>query len=325
VLLVAVVPTGRPASADTISSERAQAAQVNAELQADQSKLDALAQQFEEAQQQLSSIQSQIGQIQASIAADQAHMSADQSALRNQALAAYETGASDSGLGTVFGQNGEQAAVTQEYTNLATGSMTTALDNLRLAQDRLSDEQAQLQVGEAQQQATVDQIAAAQSAAQATTASEQATLHSLNGEIASLVAGEEAADRPDLGGSGANPPPDGAAGVAIEAAESQIGVPYQWGAEDPGHGFDCSGLTQWSYRQAGVSLPRTAEDQYEATTRVPLGDMEPGDLVFWGSGGTATHVGIYVGNGDIVDAPSTGQDVQIQPIWSDGLMGAGRP
>lgn len=113
--------------------------------------------------------------------------------------------------------------------------------------------------------------------------------------------------------------------MAIRAAESQIGVPYQWGAEDPGVGFDCSGLTQWSWGQAGVGLPRTANDQYDATARVPLAGMEPGDLVFWGSGGYAQHVGIYVGGGDVVDAPSSGQDVQIQPIWSNGLLGAGRP
>ena len=298
---------------------------MSAELHADQSKLDALAQQYENAQGQLSAIQTQIGQVQARITADQALVSADQTGLRSEALAEYEAGASASGLDGVFGPGGEQAAVTQEYTNLAAGNMTTAVDALRLAQDRLSAQQGQLQTSEAQQQATVGQIAAAQSAAQTTSDSEEATLQSLNGQIANLVADQQASGRPDLDRVGFNPPTNGAAGAAIRAAESQIGVPYHWGAEDPGHGFDCSGLTQWSWGQAGVSIPRTANEQYDATTRVPLGQMEPGDLVFWGSGGTATHVGMYVGNGDVVDAPSSGQDVQIQPIWSDGLMGAGRP
>jgi cell wall-associated NlpC family hydrolase len=226
-------------------------------------------------------------------------------------------------LDTVFGSGGEQAAVTQEYSTLAAGNMSTAVDELQSAETRLDQQETQLQDTEAQAQAALDQITAARSEAESTSASEEATLHSLDGKIA---AAQQAPQAPKFSAASfANPPPNGAAGVAIRAAESQIGVPYQWGDEDPGVGFDCSGLTQWSYRQAGVGLPRTANDQYDATARVPLADMEPGDLVFWGSGGYAQHVGIYVGGGDVVDAPSSGQDVQIQPIWSSGLLGAGRP
>lgn len=320
VLFSTVLPSARPAGADTVSSARAQAAQASALLQADQAKLDALAQQYELAQQQLSTIAAQVEQVHAAIAQDQAQVASDETALRADALQSYETGAGETGLGATFGQGGEQAAVTTEYVALATGALTTALDNLRGAQDRLAEQESQLQTSEARAQAALNQIAAAKGAAQATAASEEGTLHSLNSEVASLVAGP-----PAVGAGGLPPPPNGAGGTAVRAAESQIGVPYEWGAEDPGHGFDCSGLTQWSWRQAGVGIPRTANDQLDAVARVPLGDMEPGDLVFWGSGGYAQHVAIYVGNDDVVDAPSSGQDVQIQRIWSSGLMGAGRP
>ena len=315
-------PLARGAGADPLSNARAQAAQVNAQLQADSSKLDALDQQYELAQERVSSIQAQMNQVRASIAQDEAQVAADQANLRTEALQTYEKGASDSGLGGVFGATGEQAAVTSEYKQLAANSVTSAIDALQTAQAKLNAEEAQLQANDSQAQAALDQAAAARNAANATAASEQGTLRSLNGQIASLVAQQNT--RANLGAFG-NPPPNGAGAVAVRAAESQIGVPYQWGAESPGQGFDCSGLTQWSWRQAGVSIPRTADAQMQAVARVPLSAMEPGDLVFWGSGGYAQHVGIYVGNGDVVHAPSSGQDVQIQPIWSNGLLGAGRP
>ena len=101
-------------------------------------------------------------------------------------------------------------------------------------------------------------------------------------------------------------------------------MPYVWGGESPGQGFDCSGLTQWSWRQAGVSLPRTAAAQYDAIPHVPLSDLQPGDLLFWGFGGIS-HVGMYVGGGDIINAPETGEVVRIEAIWNNGLVGAGRP
>ena len=97
-----------------------------------------------------------------------------------------------------------------------------------------------------------------------------------------------------------------------------LGVPYQWGGSTP-TGFDCSGLVQYVYAQLGVSLPRTSEEQATAGTPVAsLADAQPGDLVFFaGSDGTASspgHVGIYVGNGQMIDAPYTGAAVRIEPV-----------
>jgi cell wall-associated NlpC family hydrolase len=75
-----------------------------------------------------------------------------------------------------------------------------------------------------------------------------------------------------------------------------------------------------------VGIPRTAQAQYDAIAHVSLGALQPGDLVFWGDGtGDIYHVGMYVGGGDVVDAPQTGETVHVQPIWDNGLVGAGRP
>jgi hypothetical protein len=99
----------------------------------------------------------------------------------------------------------------------------------------------------------------------------------------------------------------------VDLAEQQLGVPYVWGSEDPSSGFDCSGLVQYVYRQAGVDLPRVAADQARAGTPVAsLDDARPGDLVAFGS--PVDHIGIYAGNGKMVVAPHRGEVVKVQDI-----------
>ncbi len=127
--------------------------------------------------------------------------------------------------------------------------------------------------------------------------------------------------------SGSSPGvPADAGAVAVEWALSQIGTPYVWGGEAPGVGFDCSGLVQAAYRAAGLSLPRVAQDQYDATPKVAAGSpLLPGDLVFFGSGPRGIdHVGLFVGSVGgrdvMVDAPSTGADVRAE--YFPGTTGA---
>ena len=130
-----------------------------------------------------------------------------------------------------------------------------------------------------------------------------------------------------------------AGAVAVAWALSQIGTPYVWGGETPGVGFDCSGLVQAAYRAAGVSLPRVAQDQYDATPKVAPGSpLLPGDLVFFGGApGAIDHVGLFVGTVGgqdvMVDAPSPGADVRAEyfpgtagaPFGSLRFIGATRP
>jgi peptidoglycan DL-endopeptidase CwlO len=115
---------------------------------------------------------------------------------------------------------------------------------------------------------------------------------------------------------------------AVDAAKSQLGVPYVWGGESPGVGFDCSGLVQWAWGQAGVRLPRTSGEQFEATTPVSIADLEPGDLLFYGPDG-ADHVAMYVGGGMMIEAPETGEVVHLTPLrlggYGESFAGAGRP
>lgn len=104
-----------------------------------------------------------------------------------------------------------------------------------------------------------------------------------------------------------------AAATAVQAALSRVGDPYVWGAAGPG-AFDCSGLVMWAYAQAGVYLPHYSGAQYADTTHIPMSALQPGDLVFPANPGQ--HVAMYIGNGEIVQAPYTGADVQVVPLSS---------
>lgn len=104
--------------------------------------------------------------------------------------------------------------------------------------------------------------------------------------------------------------PSSAGSVALVAAKSAIGTPYSWGGTG-GRGFDCSGLMLWSFKKAGVSLPRTSRAQSTVGKPVAKSDLRPGDLVFFYN---ASHVGIYVGDGKVLNAPHTGDVVRISSM-----------
>lgn len=113
----------------------------------------------------------------------------------------------------------------------------------------------------------------------------------------------------------------GAAG-AIAAAKSYLGVPYVWGGESYS-GVDCSGLTTLAWRSVGVSLPHYSKSQYDYGTKVPLNSMQPGDLIFWSSNGAQSgiyHVAIYLGDGQMIEAPTFGLTVRITSVYSWGSI-----
>jgi peptidoglycan DL-endopeptidase CwlO len=100
-------------------------------------------------------------------------------------------------------------------------------------------------------------------------------------------------------------------------------VPYQWGGASPSTGFDCSGLTMYVFAQLGVQLPHYAAAQYGYGSPVPRDQLQPGDLVFFDG---LSHVGIYIGNGQMVHAPETGDVVKITPLsdFATSYVGARR-
>ena len=142
--------------------------------------------------------------------------------------------------------------------------------------------------------------------------------------IVSLMAACAPFQRETPGGSVANP---GAA--ALLAAKSRIGASYRYGGSGP-DAFDCSGLVAYAYQQAGVTMPRTAVQQYALARPVPRRELRPGDLVFFRlSGREVSHVGIYAGDGQFVHAPQSGGQVRTASLddewYRERYAGAGRP
>jgi cell wall-associated NlpC family hydrolase len=131
-------------------------------------------------------------------------------------------------------------------------------------------------------------------------------------------------------GTGSPQTASGAGALALRGAEAYLGVPYQWGGASAS-GLDCSGLTMLAWDAAGVGLLHSADIQYQESTHVPLSEVRPGDLLFYDLEGSGIdHVVMYVGSGlygadTIIQAAHTGTVVEFDPLWYQGLVGAGRP
>jgi peptidoglycan DL-endopeptidase CwlO len=107
----------------------------------------------------------------------------------------------------------------------------------------------------------------------------------------------------------------------VRYALSMLGEPYVWGGASPSVGFDCSGLVVWAYAQIGITLEHFTGDLWNEVVHIPYSEAQPGDLVFFYA--DIQHVGIYIGGGMMVDAPTFGQPVQVQPVSEDPLVGTG--
>jgi cell wall-associated NlpC family hydrolase len=164
---------------------------------------------------------------------------------------------------------------------------------------------------------------------------ELANLRSQNSAaVAQAEAAQEAQDQSLAGSFAAGTSVNGLVAnpkalAAVRAAMTKLGDRYLFATEGPDT-FDCSGLVWWAYRQAGVtSLPRIANDQFHATTSIPVGQLLPGDLVFFSTTSktdwtTISHVGMYVGDGKMIEAPTTGDVVKIATVWWSAFFGATR-
>lgn len=119
-----------------------------------------------------------------------------------------------------------------------------------------------------------------------------------------------------------NGPASGRGKAALDFAYAQLGKPYEWGSTGP-NSFDCSGLTGAAWRAAGISLPRTVKQQYDAGRKVAKSDLQPGDIIYWYN--DTQHNGMYVGNGKAIHAPRTGKNVEIVPLDSMPFFAASRP
>jgi cell wall-associated NlpC family hydrolase len=232
----------------------------------------------------------------------------------------------------------EQKTADLETVNAQLAAQEAELANVKAELDRtiagqeelLADTTAELRAAIAAEEerrrraAEAQARAMAMAAAQQQAAAQQAAAQQGGGQQQAVRQG--GATRSTGGGGGSAAPayvasaaPYTGSNAAIAAAMSKLGTPYRWGGTGNG-GYDCSGLVMTAFSAAGKSLPRVASAQYAATQRIGANQAQAGDLVFWG-GASAHHVGIYVGNGQVLHAPRTGDVVKVAPLYGNPTFG----
>lgn len=332
------------AAADPIADKKAQAAQLAAQIDQLTTRQEQLAERYNAAQLKADTLKTQAAQAAANLAKARDQITKRRSAVQQVAVDAYTSRNASTRTRVV---DGNDLAVSEVYATTVVGGQREALDALRQAQMDYADQQIQLNAAETKARTALAQVSSDRQAASTASAQAQAALDKVKGDIAQLVAEEQARQaaaaaqrarealarqaaastasraRTSVSAPSGPPPPVGhGASAAIAEAQRQIGKPYQWGAAGP-DSFDCSGLTMWAWRAGGVSLPHYTKAQYDATTHVSLSDLQPGDLVFFGS--DFHHMGLYVGNGQMIEAPHTGAYVRYASIYRSDLIAASRP
>jgi cell wall-associated NlpC family hydrolase len=246
----------------------------------------------------------------------------------------------------------ETVTVVQAQAARADEAARTALVQVTVLQEQAAAELAVAQEAEISAREEAAQVATEQAQLETELASAQQELQELIGAQAAADRAARVAPAPPAPPVDVVPPAAGnttpagsgdtsAARTAIDAAMGYLGLPYAWGGggtrgPGPGQapdlgviGFDCSGLTQYAYARAGISIPRNSRAQYAALPKVSSDDLRPGDLVFWATNpahpGTIYHVAIYLGDDQMVEAPESGDVVKVSPMRWRGYAGAVRP
>jgi cell wall-associated NlpC family hydrolase len=333
VTIAALMVLGASLGSSTLSSAAPSKQQVEAakaKLDTLNQRLSLLVEQYDQAQIRLHEVEGQLAGAKA--AADRAQAVADHALadLNDNATRAYQ------GFGS-------QISVLFDATSLADfsdrlefiGNMAQAETDLANTADRAQQEAKwladQLRQTLAERKAIVQDLAAKRSEIQTGIGQARALYAELNKRYLDAVAAAKAAAAAAASANtgivgnvpGPPPAPNPNAGAAVQAAYSVIGTPYVWGSADPNVGFDCSGLTMWSWAHAGVSLPHSSAAQYAALPHVDRSNLQPGDLLFFYT--PISHVGMYLTPSTMIDANHPGDVVNVRPISWDSFVGAARP
>ncbi|MBM9622050.1 NlpC/P60 family protein [Streptomyces zhihengii] len=300
-----------PAGAEPREPARATRAQVDLlHQQAEQAT-----ERFNKAREDVGRLRERVAHAQDSVARGQERINRMREELGTVAGAQYRSGGVDPALELLLSADPDTYLERASLLDRAGDRQAHTLRQLRREQRDLGQERAEADRDLTELERSRAEVARHKRGVERKLAEARRLLNSLTD------ADRAAFDRASRGGrDGALPGLDGLtassrhASAAALAARGAVGRPYVWGANGPS-GFDCSGLVQWSYAQAGVGLPRTSQAQANAGRRVPLSEARPGDIVTYR--GDASHVGMYMGNGQVVHAPYPGASVRYDPV---GMM-----
>ena len=293
-----VSSAGTRAPAPTLSSLVAQARQLTYQV-------NALSEQYDGLRVELSSARTAAAKAQQAAIQDAAALKTSQAAVSRLAAASYENAGYDPTLEILTASNADQFLSQASIMQQLDQENGTRVSLLRAAQatDKRANQTAQQQI---------TNVTALESALNAKTKAIQAEIDKINSSTMTqaMAIFDKTGQYPDI----AIPGGSSVGAVALRAALTRRGDPYIWGAAGPGE-FDCSGLVMWAYQQEGITLDHYTGDQWNEGQHISRSQLEPGDLVFFYA--DISHVGLYIGNGLMVDAPSFGQDVMVQQIdWS---------
>ncbi|MFG2296685.1 NlpC/P60 family protein [Streptomyces sp. NPDC048603] len=314
------VLTATAAAAVALSSHAAVAAPAKPGKDEVKAKVDALYEEAEQAtekangaKEQQDKLEKSIGQLQDQVARGQGELNELRNRLGSMATAQYRNGGIDPSLALFLSSDPEDYLDEAATLDQLTGQQLEAVQQIQAKQRTLAQQRQEAQGKLKDLDATRKELADKKSAAQAKLAEAQKLLNTLTAqERSQLKDDEQRASRDDgqranLG----NVKASGRAGAALAAAKTKLGSAYISGAEGP-TAFDCSGLTQWAYKQAGVGITRTTWTQAKEGTRIPLSQLQPGDLVFFYS--DLHHVGLYAGNGMTLHASNPRGGVKYEKI-----------
>ena len=333
------------AAGSPIQDKQAEAARIQAQLDAQGNRISQLDEQYNRAQMNVASTQASLAKAQADLASANQRFAQVKSRMSQAAVNAYMHGGNTSMVEQLVKSDGKDLAVRKQYVETAAADQRNALDELKAARQDLEAQRSKLSASASSAKTAASNLASQKAAIDQAIAAQQATLGKVKGDLAQLIAQDQArraADaqrkaqaelasraaapsRPSRGPAipaGPPPPVGHGAGAAVSTARAQIGKPYVYGAAGP-DSFDCSGLTMYAWRAGGVSLSHSSQSQYGETTHVAVSAIQPGDLLFYYS--DIHHVAMYSGGGMMIEAPHTGASVREVPMRFDSLVGAGRP
>lgn len=329
-----------PVGASPIDDKKAQAAAIQSQIEANGHQLDALGERYDGAQLALQQAELAVADSTARITATRAEVRKTRSLVEQRAASVYRSAVSGGSLADLDFNDAQRLLIRNKYAAAQSSRDDVLLGHLADAQEQLAEQKAGAERDRAAADAQRQQIASAKAQIEAANVQQRQILSQVQGQLAQLVAQEQqrraaaalaaararfspavrAADNGDPEAFPNLPPNGPVAAAAIEFARAQLGKPYLYAAAGP-DSYDCSGLVMAAFRSAGVSLPHYSGAQYQMLPHVALDNVQPGDLMFWGSGGSE-HVAIYVGAGRILEAGGSTHIVHIGAIWGHPIGAA---